>query len=75
LPSRSSALTPLDLFSPRLCQRRHISFLSGTVKKLGVSIDETVARVEDDADYVETGNSFNAGFVFAVLLKVYVWKI
>jgi hypothetical protein len=52
----------------------HISLLPGTVKELEVSIDETVARV-DDAGYVETGNGFNAGFVFAVLLKVYVWKI
>jgi hypothetical protein len=44
----------------------HISLLLGTVKELEVSIDESVARVEDNAGYVETGNSFNASFVFAV---------
>jgi hypothetical protein len=44
----------------------HISLLPGTVKELEVSIGETVARVEDDAGCVETGNSFNASFVFAV---------
>jgi hypothetical protein len=52
-----------------------ISLLPGTVKELEVSIDETFAGVKDDADYVETDNRFNAGFVFALLLKVYVWKI
>jgi len=44
----------------------HISRLPGTVKELEVSIDETVATVEDDAGYVETGTSFNTSFVFAV---------
>jgi hypothetical protein len=45
----------------------HISLLPGTVKELEVNIDATVARVQDDAGYVETGNSFSAGLVFAVL--------
>jgi hypothetical protein len=53
----------------------HTSLLLGTVKELEGSIDETVARIEDDAGYVETGNSFNAGFVCAELLKAYIWKI
>jgi hypothetical protein len=69
--SKSSALTPPDLFSPRLFQRMHISLLHGTVKELDENIDETVARVEADVGYVENGNSYNANLVFAVLLDVF----
>jgi hypothetical protein len=71
LLSRSYALTPPDIFSPRFCRRIHTPLLHGTVKELEESIDETVAKVEIDVGNVETDNSYNASVVFAVVLDVF----